>query len=229
MNPKLVMFDFADTIAKLSPSKEELLQNYIMNEIEIEIPLEKISEVYHYVTNLMFYSSVAIHDREDKRKFYNNFNENLIALLGLTHLIDSSKLFNYFEEHGQHWILKKGVKELLTELKANGHLISLVSNFDKRLYNVLETMEIKKYFDSIFISQEVGLEKPDVDFFKLPLKNHAIEPTNSYFIGDNYLLDYIPSYSLGVNAILLDENEFYGLIENKILNLQELKDILLKE
>ena len=185
MNQKLIMFDFADTIAKLSPSKEELLQSYISSELNIEISLEKISETYHYATNLVFYSSVKIQDLKDKKNFYDTFNQNILSLLGLAHLIDTSKLFDYFKEHGQHWILKPGVKNLLAELKTEGCLISLVSNFDTRLYTVLENMEIIDNFDSIFISQEVGVEKPNIEFFKLPLQKHNIECKNSYFIGDS--------------------------------------------
>lgn len=228
MNQKLVMFDFADTIARLSPSKEELLQNYIINEIGIVISLEKISEIYHYTTNLLFYSSVMIHDIEDKQKFYNNFNENLIALLGLTHLLDSSKLFNYFKEHGQHWQLKDGVQNLFEELHSKNCIISLVSNFDTRLYNILENMGISNHFDSIFISQVVGLEKPNIDFFYLPVQQHNIPKQDCYFIGDSYMLDYLPSSQLGINAILLDENNKYINCESlkKINQLEECKKII---
>ena len=229
MKQKLVMFDFADTIARLSPSKEELLQKFIKNEIDLDVPIAKIAEVYQYATNLIFYSSVAIKELDKKQEFYNEFNNSIISLLGLSHLLDSSKLFAHFKEHGQHWILKNEVKDLFIELKDNGYLLSLVSNFDTRLYDVLDKMHISDYFDSIFVSQEVGLEKPDVGFFKLPLKHHQIESQNSFFIGDSYLLDYLPSSRLGINAILLDENRFYGLVKNRISNLRELKNIILKE
>ncbi len=231
MNQKLVMFDFADTIAKLSPSKEELLQSYISSELDIEISLEKISETYHYVTNLVFYSSVKIQDLKDKKNFYDDFNQNIVSLLGLAHLMDTSKLFDYFKEHGQHWILKSGVKNLLEELKAEGCLISLVSNFDTRLYAVLEKMDIIENFDSIFVSQEVGLEKPNREFFKLPLQKHDIESKNSYFIGDSYLLDYLPCDSIGINAILLDENDRYVSANSlvKIKHLEDCKKVIYKQ
>ncbi|MBK2297086.1 MULTISPECIES: hypothetical protein [Francisella] len=46
MKQKLVIFDFADTIATLSPSKEELLHNFISYEIGgIDVSLSKIKEV----------------------------------------------------------------------------------------------------------------------------------------------------------------------------------------
>ncbi len=228
MREKLVIFDFADTIAKLSPSKEELLQSFILKETDTNISLEKIAEVYHYVTNLIFYSSVSIHDIDTKKEFYSKFNNHIFTLLGMSHLIDTSKLFDYFNLHGQHWILKDGVKELFIELKSKGYLISLVSNFDTRLYDVLEIMQITNHFDSIFISQEVGLEKPDIEFFKLPLKKHNVKAENSFFIGDSYILDFIPSNNLGINSILLDENDRYSSIKNlkKINNIDKAINII---
>ena len=43
MKNKLVIFDFADTIAKLSPSKEELLHRFILNELSLNIFLGAVS------------------------------------------------------------------------------------------------------------------------------------------------------------------------------------------
>ena len=228
MKNKLVIFDFADTIAKLSPSKEELLHRFILNELSLNIPLKHIEEVYHYATNLLFYSSVNIQKIETKKEFYKKFNNDILSLLGIAHLLDSEKLFNYFNENGQHWILKDGVKELFISLKEKGYLISLVSNFDERLNQVLKNLEIYDLLDSKFISQEIGLEKPNIEFFKLPLKKHNIDSKDTFFIGDSYFLDFIPSQSLGIFPILLDENDRFPLIQkiNKISNIVECKDII---
>ena len=231
MKNKLVIFDFADTIAKLSPSKEELLRNFILQEINLDISLKHIQEVYHYATNLLFYSSVNIQRIESKKEFYIKFNNDILSLLGISHLVDSEKLFLYFNENGQHWILKNGVKELFRSLKEKDYLISLVSNFDERLNQILKNLEIDELLDSKFISQEVGLEKPDIEFFKLPLKKHNIDSKNTFFIGDSYFLDFIPSNKLGIFPILLDENNRYPLIpeKNKIKNITDCRDLIFNE
>ncbi len=227
MKNKLVIFDFADTIAKLSPSKEELLHRFILNELSLNIPLKHIEEVYHYATNLLFYSSVNIQKIETKKEFYKKFNSNILSLLGISHLIDSEKLFNYFNENGQHWILKDGVKELFISLKEKGYLISLVSNFDERLNQVLKDLEIYDLLDSRFISQEVGLEKPDIEFLRLSLKTHNIKSENIFYIGDSYYLDYLPGIKLGLNTYLLDEKGFYPLLLDRVNKLKELNKIIM--
>ncbi|KLE03687.1 HAD hydrolase-like protein [Aliarcobacter butzleri] len=231
MKNKLVIFDFADTIAKLSPSKEELLHRFILNELNLDVSLKHIEEVYHYATNLLFYSSVNIQKIESKKEFYKKFNSDILSLLGIAHLLDSEKLFHFFNENGQHWVLKNGVKELFISFKEKRFLISLVSNFDERLNQVLKDLEIYDLLDSKFISQEVGLEKPDVEFFKLPLKKHNIEAVDAFFIGDSYFLDFIPSQTLGIFPILLDENSRFPLLPkiNKIKNITECKNIIFEK
>ena len=228
MKSQLVIFDFADTIAKLSPSKEELLHRFILKELNFDISLKHIEEIYHYATNLLFYSSVNIQKIESKKDFYIKFNSKILSLLGIAHLIDSEKLFDYFNKNGQHWVLKKGVKELFLNLKQNNYLISLVSNFDERLNQILKNLEIDDLLDSKFISQEIGLEKPDIEFFKLPLKKHSINPSNTFFIGDSYFLDFIPSQKLGIFPILLDENNRFPLIlkTNKVKNIIDCREII---
>ncbi|WP_208123364.1 HAD family hydrolase, partial [Facilibium subflavum] len=80
-----------------------------------------------------------------------------------------------------------------------------------------------------FISQEVGLKKPDLDFFKLPLKKHNIIAKDTFFIGDSYYLDYLPSNNLGMLSILLDENNMFSptLDINRINNINDCKRIIL--
>lgn len=229
MKSKLVIFDFADTIASLRPSKEEVLQNFILKEIDVLVPIQRIHEVYHYATNLIFYSSVDIKDFKRKEEFYSEFNNNILSLLGLLHQVDSSKLYKYFTEHGQHWALKNEVKELLLELKSKDCFISLVSNFDTRLYDFLDKMEITSCFDSILVSQEVGLEKPNIKFLELPLRKHNIKSEDAFYIGDSYHLDYIPGIKLNINTYLLDEKGFYPTLHRRVSSLEEFKKIIIKE
>lgn len=228
MKKKLIIFDFADTIAKLEPSKELLLQRFIYEEIDLKVSIDKISELYHYVTNTLFYSSVQIQELSSKKDFYLLFNQKLLSLLGVSHQLDANKLFEYFKIHGQHWTLKEGVKSMLERLKSQGYILSLVSNFDTRLYEILEMMQIDNLFDSIFISQEVGLEKPNPAFVNLVLQKHHISPENTIFVGDNYDLDFLPALKNRITPILLDESQRYSLIDKryKINNILEVEGIL---
>ena len=48
----------------------------------------------------------------------------------------------------------------------NDYRLAVISNFDKRLRRVLEDLGIAGRFERIFISSEIGCEKPDPEIFR---------------------------------------------------------------
>ena len=67
---------------------------------------------------------------------------------------------------GKHWKLSEGAKETLNALRQRGYRLAVLSNNDSRLRSVLHDLEIDDLFDEIFISSELGVEKPDVEIFR---------------------------------------------------------------
>lgn len=230
----MVIFDFADTIARLEPSKEEILQRFVKDRLSIELPISKIQQTYFYIQNQYFYSSVKISDLNQKRNFYKGYNKEIFSNLGVLHLIEPflDDFFSYFTQIEKHWTLKKEALELLRYLKESDVKMGLISNFDIVLHDILETrLCIKDFFSYIHISQEVGYEKPDIKFYENFIDRYAVDPKTTIYIGDNYELDFLPSYRLGFNSILLDESQNYTTIPSfkKINSLLEVKIIFEKQ
>jgi len=225
---KLISFDFADTLACLMPSKTSIVKEYVEKHSDIILSESTIDESYHYLSNIIFYSSVDIITGEDRVNFYNRFNTQLFKLLGINHLVDASGFYSYIQLNKKHWKLKEGVAELLADLHKKGYLLSLVSNFDDCLNDILKDLGIHHYFHSIHISQTAGVEKPSGEFIGLPLTTHNFEAYEAVFIGDSYHLDFEPSNSLGYHAILLDEQEHYLHLgdQNRVTQLIALTNIL---
>ena len=63
------------------------------------------------------------------------------------------------------------------------------------------------------------------------LKKHNIDSENTFFIGDSYFLDFIPSNRLGIFPILLDENNRYPFVseKNRIKNITDCMDLIFNE
>ena len=74
---------------------------------------------------------------------------------------------------------------ILTKFKKNKK-IALISNFDypPHIYTVLSDMNIYEYFDSIVISGEVGVKKPDPTIFSFALKETGLQNDEVVYIGD---------------------------------------------
>jgi putative hydrolase of the HAD superfamily len=64
------------------------------------------------------------------------------------------------------WRLRPGVRAALARLARNGHPMAVVSNFDHRLPQILQAIEIEHYFLSISIPSTSGFRKPARKIFE---------------------------------------------------------------
>jgi len=64
--------------------------------------------------------------------------------------------------------------------------LALISNFDHHphIYSILSKHKLKHFFDSIIISSEVGVKKPDPLIFSFALKQTNLKPNEVCYIGD---------------------------------------------
>lgn len=97
---------------------------------------------------------------------------------------------------------------ILSKFKRNKK-IALVSNFDypPHIYSVLNKMNIYEYFDSIVISGEVGVKKPDPAIFSFALKQTGLRNDEVVYIGDAPD-DIQGARAAGIYPILIQRNQF---------------------
>lgn len=82
--------------------------------------------------------------------------------------------------------------------------------------------DIKDLFDYIFSStSHFKMVKKDPEFYLNVLKRVSANPENFYHVGDSYLFDYKTPKMLGIRAYLLDRDDRYDHIENKVKDLKE--------
>jgi len=74
---------------------------------------------------------------------------------------------------------------ILEELKRSKILV-LITNFDHPpyIYSLLSDMKLRNFFESIIISSEVGVKKPDPTIFSSPLKQVKLNPNEVCYVGD---------------------------------------------
>ncbi|MEO0795970.1 MAG: HAD-IA family hydrolase [Verrucomicrobiota bacterium] len=63
------------------------------------------------------------------------------------------------------WKILPGIVDTLSKLQSRGLPIYLFSNNDERLHSVLEGIGLAKYFHAVFLSVELGAEKPAQEAF----------------------------------------------------------------
>jgi putative hydrolase of the HAD superfamily len=112
-------------------------------------------------------------------------------------------LFAYFA-NPDHWIVDLEAAPLLQRLKNDGLKLGVISNFDFRLYRILDGLDLTRFFDSVTISSEAGYAKPRREVYDAALARAGVTADETMHIGDSEHLDFAPAAALGMLAVLID-------------------------
>jgi putative hydrolase of the HAD superfamily len=113
------------------------------------------------------------------------------------------ELFAYFAEPA-HWKLIPGATSVLRDLKKSGTRLGVISNFDYRVYAIIDGLGLAPYFDSMTISSEAGFAKPAKEIFIAALARTGVSAREAVHVGDSERLDVPGAEAAGLAVILVD-------------------------
>lgn len=95
-----------------------------------------------------------------------------------------------------------GVEKVLKTLKDKGYFIYAATNGLTTIQNLrLNNSSIKKYFDDIFISEEIGVQKPDTKFFSFIQQKLNTNRDQLLMIGDTLYADIKGASDYGIDSV----------------------------
>ncbi len=112
-------------------------------------------------------------------------------------------LFDHFATRDA-WALYPDVTPALAALKRAGRGVGLISNFDSRVFPLLDRLGIAAALDSVTIPAIAGAAKPDAAIFRHALATHGAAPADAAYVGDSAFDDLLPAQALGMAAFLID-------------------------
>jgi len=137
-----------------------------------------------------------------------------------------TELFLYFAEP-HAWSLYPEVLDTLAGLKQRGLNLSVISNFDSRLVQILNGLGIGPFFEHILVSSRVGYAKPDPQIFQAALKRHELNPEQSLHVGDSEINDRLGASNAGLRGILVDRRKPAGALGGgRITSLRSIIDLV---
>lgn len=83
------------------------------------------------------------------------------------------------------WRLYPGAKDTVHHCKESGFRVFLLSNADSRFRQTFEELGFNDLFEDLFISSEIGYEKPDPRIFHHVREKIACNPEQILHIGDS--------------------------------------------
>lgn len=225
-NRKHLFFDLDNTLWDFNKnSREALLQ--LFNEHHIEnycgVSFEEFITVYENINHQLWeqYSHQKIAKSELRyQRFYQTFQFFKYQNLALSHQWANDYLkISPYKTH-----LVEGAMDLLHYLKPN-YQLHIITNGFKEVQDIkLKQCLLEPFFQTIIISEEHGVSKPDKQIFELAQELTQSTANECVMIGDNLEADIFGALNAQWKAIHLAEHAASQLNDYKhITKLQELK------
>lgn len=214
---KAVFFDAAGTIfhtreaAGLSYAK--IARRYGVEADERAV-LAAFRRAFHGAPGLAFGPG---HDADELRRLERGWwRERVVeTFAGLGRFADFDayfeELFAFFADPA-NWSADRGAAHLLESLRARGLLLGVISNFDHRIYRILDALGLGRYFDSVTISSEAGFAKPSPEIFRAALERHSLAPAAALHVGDSETHDVSGACAAGFGGVVLVDPEGAGAL-----------------
>jgi putative hydrolase of the HAD superfamily len=110
--------------------------------------------------------------------------------------------YSHFAEPGV-WDLYPEVSEVLAALHGRFDL-AVLSNLDGRLRMILEHLGVSKFFSNVFLSSELGADKPNPEIFHRALRLGDTQPNETLHVGDDPERDWKGAIQAGLPIFQLE-------------------------
>ena len=204
---KSIFFDAAGTLFYLTKTVGDHYA-YVGREVGLNLDAQKLEQTFHAAWKKMPRRPAIVGPRENDDK---GWWRELVDLV-LAQVAPSLSEFdrdNFFEIAYEHfaeagvWELYPEVPGVLEQLHPRFKL-AVISNFDGRLRFILEHLGITKFFAHIFISSEMGADKPDPEIFRRALKLIDLKSNEVLHVGDDPERDWEAASAAGLSIFRLD-------------------------
>ena len=227
MKKKFLLFDVDRTLLDFDRSEAEAIKNTLLH---FSLPVnDKICARYPAI-NEMLWEEFEKGTIEKATILYHRF-DLLFQEFGIH--FDSKEFDTYYRKDlSKHAFLIDGAKELLISLKAKGYQIHYVTNGTAGVqYPRLKQSGLDVLADGIFLSEEIGHQKPEKAFFDLVFpKISDFQPEKAIIIGDSLSSDMKGGINAGLDTMWYNpkrqENKLGIPVTYEVHALSEIKTVL---
>jgi putative hydrolase of the HAD superfamily len=203
---KAIFFDAAGTLFYLTKTVGDHYA-YVGREVGLDLDARKLERAFHNVWKQMPHRPAIDGPRQndDKgwwRELVDRVLQQVAPSLGE---FDRDNFFEIAYEHFAEagvWELYPEVPGVLEKLQPR-FLLAVISNFDGRLRLILQHLGISKFFSHVFISSELGADKPDPEIFRRALKLIDLKPSEVLQVGDDPARDWEAAAAAGLSVFRL--------------------------
>jgi putative hydrolase of the HAD superfamily len=204
---RAILFDAAGTLFYLTKTVGDHYA-YVGREIGLDLDAKELDRAFHAAWRQMPRRPAIDGPREndDKGSWSELVRRVFDQIAPSLSELDRDNFFEIAYEHFTEagvWNLYSEVLDVLEQLRERFQL-GVISNFDGRLRFILQNLGISKYFAQIFISSELGADKPDPQIFRRSLKIMRLDANEVLHVGDDPERDWKAAKEAGLLVFELD-------------------------
>lgn len=216
-NIRAVIFDLDNTLINRKEAFKNFCTGFIKNHFsEAEMP--------DTFDNMI--KSMAIMDKNgyrDRLDFYNDLIKKWGQLGKTAKQLAEEHVSGFFR-----YTTPDEDMETVLDYLSSRYKLGIISNGSSISQNSkIDFLHLRNRFDSIIVSGDVGVEKPDKGIFELSCRELCVDVNQAVYVGDYYDYDIIGAVNAGLHAIWYikgnDNNHSY---KHTIRRLTELIDLL---
>lgn len=188
---KHIIFDIGNTLLYDLPNERDALrirfEQFIHRSLSSD-QLDCLLRIFHNMEYMLLSreleSSIRLSDEQFNRaldlstlmSYYDN------DVYKSNQMIES---FSKVEWPQKEMFVPPQIHIILDELKSRGQKMSIVSNYTSDVIEKIDSFNLTNYFETIIISADVGVEKPDIRIMEIALQRLHLYPQDCLYVGDH--------------------------------------------
>lgn len=226
MNTKeCFFFDAGNTLIRLHPSREELLLE-IVREHGMDTTLGQLKVAFMLNDHMLDKGGFTVMPSGDRWQFWILYTEKLLESIGLetNGVQEMARSVAGAFCSPKSWTTFQDVFPTLERLRRGGCRMAVISNAELGLRRILEDLGIAGFFETIVMSEELGVEKPDPTIFQEALERVDVAPEKCVHTGDMIEADVKGARSVGITPVWLDRQRL-GKYTPEMMRIDTLADL----
>ena len=212
-----ILFDLDGTLRHSQPDGGEV---FIGHARALGLPISEDDrlrgirwEHYYWANSPVLRKDFVTYKGESNPAFWVNYGRRQLVALGVSpkQAVDLAPALSQHmdEQYKPLSVLAENALGMLTQLRAAGFKLGVVSNREQTYVEVLDNLEITSFFDFSLAAGEVQSYKPEPGIFQAALQRIGMPAGAAMYVGDNYFADVVGARRAGLRPVLYDPRGIY--------------------
>lgn len=188
---KHIIFDIGNTLLYDLPNERDALkirfEHFVHRSLSPD-QLDCLLRSFHDMEYMLLSKELELNIRFSDIQFNRALDLSILMSYYDNDIYKANQMIDCFSKvrwPSKEVIVPPQIYTVLDELKSRGQKMSIVSNYTSDVIEKLDLFHLTNYFETIIISANVGVEKPDIRIMEIALQRLDLCPSDCLYVGDH--------------------------------------------